>query len=149
MGALSKMKVFAVIFALLAHGNGFKIATKRTQLITQASSVWPECADCPFVAKKTHPVKLEKSKQCDPDGTTCPTGCCPEHNWACCDDYCAPTAAECPFEAKKAQVMKLAKSNQCGPDETNCPAGCCPMPNWFCCPDNFYPGCAPTAADCP
>ena len=49
------------------------------------------------------------------------------------------------------QPMSLmAKSKECGPDETWCPAGCCPMgPNWFCCPDDMWPGCAPTASECP
>merc|ERR1711899_334339 len=88
-------------------------------------------------------------RQCGPDETSCPAGCCPEANWFCCPDnmYCAATAADCPFVAKKAQLMKMAKNRQCGPDETSCPAGCCPEANWFCCPDNMY--CAATAADCP
>ena len=119
------MKVFALIFALLALGSSFKIGTKKGQLI-----------------------RLTKSNQCDPDGTTCPTGCCPEHNWFCCEDYCAPTPAECPFTAKRVSLVKLAKNKQCDPDETSCPGGCCPVPpelNWFCC-DDF---CAATAADCP
>ena len=85
-------------------------------------------------------VKLN-DRQCGPDETSCPAGCCPEANWFCCPDnmYCAATAADCPFVAKKAQLMKMAKNRQCGPDETSCPAGCCP--------DNMY--CAATAADCP
>merc|ERR1711990_964195 len=116
----SKMKVFAVIFALVALGSGFKIDTKNSQLI-----------------------KMAKSNQCGPDETPCPGGCCPDAS------YCAATAADCPFEAKRTQIVKLAKSNPCGPDETNCPVGCCPMgPDWYCCPDHF-PICAPTAWDCP
>merc|ERR1712156_1193611 len=106
-------------------------------------------ADCPFVAKKAQLMKMAKNRQCGPDETSCPAGCCPEANWFCCPDnmYCAATAADCPFVAKKAQLMKMAKNRQCGPDETSCPAGCCPEANWFCCPDNRY--CAATAADCP
>merc|ERR1719430_1167794 len=94
-------------------------------------------------------MKMAKNRQCGPDETSCPAGCCPEANWFCCPDnmYCAATAADCPFVAKKAQLMKMAKNRQCGPDETSCPAGCCPEANWFCCPDNMY--CAATAADCP
>merc|ERR1712203_319831 len=67
-----------------------------------------------------------KNRQCGPDETSCPAGCCPEANWFCCPDnmYCAATAADCPFVAKKAQLMKMAKNRQCGPDETSCPAGC-------------------------
>merc|ERR1712037_1018003 len=180
--ALSKMKVFAVIFALLALASGFKIATKRAQLITQART-WPECgpdetscptgccpmgpnwyccpddnyycaptaADCVFEAKKAKLMEMAKSSQCGPDDTTCPNGCCPvppELNWVCCDDFCAPTAADCPFVAKRVSLVKMAKSRQCGPDETSCPGGCCPVDpelNWFCCDDM----CAATAADCP
>merc|ERR1712226_1672185 len=96
-------------------------------------------ADCPFVAKKAQLMKMAKNRQCGPDETSCPAGCCPEANWFCCPDnmYCAATAADCPFVAKKAQLMKMAKNRQCGPDETSCPAGCCPEANWFCCPDNI------------
>merc|ERR1712223_2092068 len=106
-------------------------------------------ADSPFVAKKAQLMKMAKNRQCGPDETSCPAGCCPEANWFCCPDnmYCAATAADCPFVAKKAQLMKMAKSRQCGPDETSCPAGCCPNANWYCCPDNM--DCAATAADCP
>ena len=127
------MKVLAVVFALVALTSGFKIETKKAKLI-----------------------RVAKSNQCGPDETDCPNGCCPEANWYCCADSfnCAATAADCPFVVKKAQlVVKLAKTktNPCGPDDewTACPAGCCPMANWFCCPDNGFPGCAPTAADCP
>merc|ERR1712038_1297518 len=90
-------------------------------------------ADCPFVAKKAQLMKMAKNRQCGPDETSCPAGCCPEANWFCCPDnmYCAATAADCPFVAKKAQLMKMAKNRQCGPDETSCPAGCCPEANWF------------------
>merc|ERR1712037_807708 len=173
---ISKMKVFAVIFALLALGSGFKIATKKVQLIRLTKSNqcdpdgttcpngccpehnWfccedycaPTAAECPFVAKKVSLVKMAKNKQCGPDETACPNGCCPvppELNWFCCDDMCAATAADCPFEFKKTQLVKMAKNNQCGPDETSCPGGCCPELNWFCCPDASY--CAATAADCP
>merc|ERR1719239_1858725 len=93
-----------------------------------------------FVAKKAQLMKMAKNKQCGPDETSCPAGCCPEANWFCCPDnmYCAATAADCPFVAKKAQLMKMAKNKQCGPDETSCPAGCCPEANWFCCPDSMY-----------
>merc|ERR1719237_651527 len=121
-------------------------------------------ADCPFVAKKAQLMKMAKNRQCGPDETSCPAGCCPEANWFCCPDnmYCAATAADCPFVAKKAQLMKMAKNRQCDPvgttqcpsattqcpsGTTDCPAGCCPEANWFCCPDNMY--CAATAADCP
>merc|ERR1711883_43867 len=92
-------------------------------------------------------MKMAKNRQCGPDETECPAGCCPEANWFCCPDnmYCAATAADCPFVAKKAQLMKMAKNRQCGPDETSCPAGCCPEANWFCCPDNMY--CAATASN--
>ena len=95
------MKVLVAIFALVALTNGLK-------------------------------VKLN-DRQCGPDETSCPAGCCPEANWFCCPDnmYCAATAADCPFVAKKAQLMKMAKNRQCGPDETSCPAGCCPEANWF------------------
>merc|ERR1711936_552301 len=103
---------------------------------------------CPCALTNGLKVKLN-DRQCGPDETSCPAGCCPEANWFCCPDnmYCAATAADCPFVAKKAQLMKMAKNRQCGPDETSCPAGCCPEANWFCCPDNMY--CAATAADCP
>ena len=53
------------------------------------------------------------------------------------------------IETKMAKLIRVAKSNQCGPDETDCPNGCCPEANWYCCPDDFWPGCAPTAAECP
>ena len=58
-------------------------------------------------------VKLN-DRQCGPDETSCPAGCCPEANWFCCPDnmYCAATAADCPFVAKKAQLMKMAKNKQ-------------------------------------
>merc|ERR1712055_828923 len=112
-------------------------------------TVLPPPLTAPFVAKKAQLMKMAKNRQCGPDETSCPAGCCPEANWFCCPDnmYCAATAADCPFVAKKAQLMKMAKNRQCGPDETSCPAGCCPEANWFCCPDNMY--CAATAADCP
>merc|ERR1711997_1189372 len=63
----------------------------------------PTAADCPFEARTTQLVKMAKIKQCGPDETTCPGGCCPEANWYCCPDayYCAATAADCPFEARK------------------------------------------------
>merc|ERR1719204_2280182 len=69
--------------------------------------------------------QLAKNRQCGPDETSCPAGCCPEANWFSCPDnmYCAATAADCPFVAKKAQLMKMAKNRQCGPDETSC--HCC------------------------
>ena len=109
-------------------------------------------ADCPVVAKKAQLIKMSKTRQCGPDETSCPGGCCPEANWFCCpDDWCAATAADCPYQARKAQLVKLAKtkSTQCGPDETTCPVGCCPFgPNWYCCPDHGPQFCAPTAADC-
>merc|ERR1719370_1225145 len=78
-------------------------------------------------AQKAQLMKMAKNRQCGPDETSCPAGCCPEANWFCCPDnmYCAATAADCPFVAKKAQLMKMAKNRQCGPDETSCPAGCC------------------------
>ena len=37
-------------------------------------------AGCPFLAKRTQLTKLAKSKQCGPDETSCPNGCCPEFN---------------------------------------------------------------------
>ena len=122
------MKILAAIFALLALASGFKIETKRAQLIP-----------------------LAKINQCGPDETPCPTHCCPfGPNWYCCvDDIwlgCAPTAAECPFVAKRVSLVKMAKISQCGPDETSCPNGCCPMPGWFCCFDSVY--CAATVDDC-
>ena len=57
----------------------------------------PTAAECPYVDKRVSLVKLAKSKQCGPDETTCPQGCCPEANWYCCYDAysCAPSAAEC------------------------------------------------------
>merc|ERR1711990_963957 len=123
--ALSKMKVFAVWFALVALTSGFKIEAKKTELITRSE----QCYD-------------------DPDTADCPGGCCPHPNWFCCADNinCAPTSADCRLDAKMAKLTKLAKSKQCGPDETDCPGGCCPMPNWYCCPSGF---CAETAAECP
>ena len=106
-------------------------------------------ADCPVVAKKAQLIKMSKTRQCGPDETSCPGGCCPEANWFCCPDatYCAATAADCPFVEKKARLEKLAKTknNQCGPDETTCPNGCCPEANWFCCPDYM---CAKVPEDC-
>ena len=54
--ALSKMKVLAVVFALVALTSGFKIETKKAKLVT-------------------------KVMQCGPDETTCPSGCCPEPKW--------------------------------------------------------------------
>merc|ERR1711936_364830 len=106
-------------------------------------------ADCPFVAKKEKLMKMAAKKQCGPNETSCPAGCCPNANWYCCPDniYCAATAADCPFVAKKEKLMKMAAKKQCGPNETSCPAGCCPNANWYCCPDNIY--CAATAADRP
>merc|ERR1719414_2142798 len=35
-------------------------------------------ADCPFVAKKQKVMKMAANKQCGPDETECPAGCCPE-----------------------------------------------------------------------
>merc|ERR1711899_475790 len=35
-------------------------------------------ADCPFVAKKAQLMKMTKNRQCGPDETSCPAGCCPE-----------------------------------------------------------------------
>ena len=171
----SKMKVFAVYFALVALTSAFKIEAKKTQLITRSEQCGPDetncpggccpmpnwyccpdsgsfcaatAADCPFEARTTQLVKMGKTNQC-PGGTNCPGGCCPEAHWFCCDDVtvCAATAFDCPFEARKTQLVKMAKIKQCGPDETNCPGGCCPMPDWYCCPDASY--CAATAADCP
>merc|ERR1711936_960188 len=37
-------------------------------------------ADCPFVAKKAQLMKMAKNRQCGPDETSCPAGCCPEAN---------------------------------------------------------------------
>merc|ERR1719369_1103388 len=113
-------------------------------------------------------IKMAVKKDC-PDGTNCPTGCCPEPNWYCCPDnqtecpagccpeanwyccpdgmYCAATAADCPFVNSKEKVMKMPAKKTCPPDQTECPGGCCPEANWYCCPDNKY--CADTAADCP
>ena len=71
-------------------------------------------ADCPNVAERVSLVEMAKNKQCGPDDTTCPNGCCPvapELNWFCCEDYCAATAADCPFEVKKTLLVKLTKSN--------------------------------------
>ena len=175
------MKTLAVIFALVALSSGFKIETKKAQLITQPKNnqcgddettcpngccpVPPElnwwccedycaatAADCPFVAKQVRLMELAKNKQCGPDETSCPGGCCPYENWFCCPDayYCAATAADCPFVAKTVSLVKLAKSTQCGPDQTDCgPSGCCPEANWFCCPDPGSYSCAATPADCP
>ena len=101
------------------------------------------------LAKRTKLIKLSKSKQCDPDETTCPAGCCPMGpDWYCCPDdmWCAPTAAECPYVDKRVSLVKLANSKQCGPDETTCPEGCCPEANWYCCYDAY--SCAPSPAEC-
>merc|ERR1712055_1142887 len=69
-------------------------------------------ADCPFVPKKAQIMNMAMNKQCQPDETECPAGCCPQANWFCCPDnmYCAATAADCPFVATKAQLMKMAKN---------------------------------------
>merc|ERR1711892_1526794 len=108
-------------------------------------------ADCPFAAMSEKLTKMAANKQCGPDETTCPNGCCPvspELNWYCCDDYCAPTAADCPFVAMSEKLTKMAANKQCdGDGVTTCPAGCCYEANWYCCPDNMY--CAATPADCP
>merc|ERR1712032_175895 len=174
--ALSKMKVFAACFALVALTSAFKIEAKKTELITRSDQCYddpdttdcpggccphpnwfccadnincaPTSADCRLDAKMAKLTKLAKSKQCGPDETDCPGGCCPMPNWFCCPDatYCAATAADCPFEAGKTRLIKLAKSKQCPPETTDCPMGCCPMPNWYCCPSGF---CAETAAECP
>merc|ERR1712158_86122 len=106
-------------------------------------------ADCPFVAKKQKVMKMAANKQCGPDETECPAGCCPEANWFCCSDneYCAATEADCPFVSAKEKLVKMAAKAGCGPDETECPGGCCPEANWYCCPDGMY--CAATASDCP
>ena len=55
-------------------------------------------ADCPFVAKKEKLMRMAAKKQCGPNETSCPAGCCPNANWYCCPDniYCAATAADCP-----------------------------------------------------
>ena len=111
----------------------------------------PTPSDCAFEAKRSKLIKLAKINQCGPDETDCPNGCCPHTNWYCCPDSfnCAATAADCAFEVKNNLLVELAKSDQCGPDETLCPTGCCPGgPHWVCCHDDFWPGCAPTAADC-
>ena len=125
--AKPKMKILAAIFALVALASGFKIETKRAQLIT-----------------------LSKINQCGPDETPCPAGCCPMPGWFCCFDsvYCAATVDDCRFDAEKTQLMDLAKSTYCDDnDQLLCPNGwCCPEPDWFCCPDDW---CSPTPADCP
>merc|ERR1711971_945156 len=145
----SEMKVLAVIFAFVVLTSGSKIATKKDQLI----KIEAETAQLVKIGvEKAQLITQAKSKQCGPDETDCPAGCCPMGpNWYCCPDmYCAPTAADCLFETKRVSLVNMAKSMQCGPDDTNCPSGCCPEgPNWFCCPDAFWPGCAPTADDCP
>merc|ERR1712110_1070297 len=48
---------------------------------------------------KAQLMKMAKNRQCGPDETSCPAGCCPEANWFCCPDgmYCAATAADCPL----------------------------------------------------
>ena len=38
-------------------------------------------ADCPFVAKKDKLMKMAAKKQCGPNETSCPAGCCPNANW--------------------------------------------------------------------
>merc|ERR1711892_1567445 len=64
-------------------------------------------ADCPFAATSEKLTKMAANKQCGPDETSCPGGCCPEANWYCCpDDWCAATAADCPFVAQ--YLSKLA-----------------------------------------
>merc|ERR1711878_173767 len=62
-------------------------------------------ADCPFVAKKAQLMKMAKNRQCGPDETSCPAGCCPDNM------YCAATAADCPFKAVSDYLSKLAKLN--------------------------------------
>ena len=41
-------------------------------------------------------TKREVKQDCE--GTQCPTGCCPQANYFCCQDnlYCAPSAEFCP-----------------------------------------------------
>merc|ERR1712088_257871 len=67
---------------------------------------------------------MAKSKQCGPDETFCPAGCCPEPNWFCCPDLmspgCAPTASECPFVAKRVSLVKMAKAES---PSSACPGG--------------------------
>merc|ERR1711910_168587 len=59
-------------------------------------------ADCPLVSQKEKLAKMAAKKQCGPNETSCPAGCCPNANWYCCPDnvYCAATAADCPFLAQ-------------------------------------------------
>ena len=44
-------------------------------------------------------MKMVTKRQCWPNQTSCPAGCCPNANWFCCPDnvYCAATALDCPY----------------------------------------------------
>ena len=60
-------------------------------------------SDCPFVAKREKLMKMAGKKQCGPNETACPDGCCPFANWYCCPGdhiYCAATPADCPYAAQ-------------------------------------------------
>merc|ERR1711974_398364 len=86
-------------------------------------------ADCAFQDKRTELVRLAAIKQCGPDETSCPSGCCPEPHWFCCgwpedDIYCAATADDCPFQDKRTELVRVAAIKQCV--GTECPGGCCP-----------------------
>jgi len=165
-----EMKLLIVLGCLMTVASGHKKLVKSAQCGPDQTTCpngccpvdpelnWYCCddmcaataADCPFVAKSEKLTKMAANKQCDPDQTSCPNGCCPVANWYCCPDNmapgCAPTAADCPFAATREKLTKMAANKQCGPDETSCPGGCCPEANWYCCPDDW---CAATAADCP
>ena len=141
------MKVLALIFAIVALTSSFKIGAKKAHLITEAKNnhqcgpdettcpngCCPEadwycclvhdlyCAptpgDCPFLPPRVPLVNMAKSRQCGPDETLCPSGCCPEGpDWYCCPDAfwpgCAATADDCPYVAKRVPLVKMVKNNQ-------------------------------------
>merc|ERR1712242_168836 len=67
-----------------------------------------DASNCPFVAAKDKMIQYAAvKKDCECEGTMCPGGCCPEHNWYCCPEYyCAATPQDC--AGVKEQQTKLA-----------------------------------------
>ena len=57
-------------------------------------------------------MRLAATKQCCPDETECPGGCCPMPDWYCCPDYyCAAVPADCAFQEKRIEIGRVHWTN--------------------------------------
>ena len=62
------------------------------------------------------PKSLRKIAKAPCAGPICPSGCCPEPGYVCCDDnlYCAETKDDCPeFVMKKIENLVQVKTDYC------------------------------------